>query len=88
MSNRAQQSIDDGSMTTIWAVGDNGAVGVRHPGPCRRGGEAKEPHRLLPVNEQNDAGVALTFQSRDFAGPHRIHHRLNLSACMDRYSFL
>ena len=26
MSNRAQQSIDDGSMTAVWAVVDNGCL--------------------------------------------------------------
>jgi hypothetical protein len=39
--------------------------------------EPQEPHRFLPVHEQDDPRVTLSLQLRDFARAHRLQHALS-----------
>jgi hypothetical protein len=39
--------------------------------------KAEQPHRLLPVHEQDHARVSLTFELRDLARAHGLQHALS-----------
>jgi hypothetical protein len=62
-----------------------GHIGVRHVKnflgvldiDVKHERESEDPHRFLPVHEQNDPRAALSLQQRDLARAHRLQHALS-----------